>query len=270
MANHTPTARRPERPLVALTCPRPSQLSTFTARAAEQRRVGFAFDVRDKRADFVAAYPELDALCERIGFGWDHTVADWSTNTRWVMNELARAAHPPPTVHGHDLGSATLAELVEHLLRAHHQPLHWELNRLTLLIGILSDTHPHQRDIQALASGFALLRDSLLVHLLQEELEAFPLCLALDERFHHRQGPAGPEAAEALHFMAAGHLETGDDLERLRELALRAGLSHDPDASLVIEGLTAMHADLVLHTSIENSILLPAALFICDLLASRR
>ena len=152
----------------------------------------------------------------------------------------------------------------------HHQPLRCELNRLSLLIRHLARAHPHQRDIQALASGFALLRDSLLVHLLQEELEAFPLCLELEAMKLASTTAFDTTLAEPLHFMAAGHLETGDDLTRLGQLALRAGLTSDPDVDLVIRALAAMERDLAVHTAIENEILLPAGLFTCELLSRHR
>ncbi len=267
MAERAPVTRQHGAPLVALRCPQPDRLTAFTARQAEGRRIGFAFSERDKRADFVAAYPELDALCERIGFGWDHTVADWSCDSGWVMLELARAAQSPPTRTEEDLASASLGELVDHLLRCHHQPLRCELNRVSLLIRHLARAHQHQRDIQALASGFALLRDSLLVHLLQEEMDAFPLCLELEALKLATTRTIEAPLAEPLHFMAAGHLETGDDLDRLGQLALRAGLTNDPDAGLVIRALSAMEQDLRVHTTIENEILLPAGLFACELLA---
>lgn len=270
MADHTPASGIRSPTLVALRCPQPDHLTAFTARQAERRRTGFAFSERDKRADFVANYPELDALCERIGFGWDLTVSDWCRDHGWVMLELARAAQPPPTHPGEDLGSASLAELVDHLLRHHHHPLRCELNRLSLMIRHLAVVHPHQRDIQALASGFFLLRDSLLVHLLQEELEAFPLCLELEAMKLASTTTFDPIAAEPLHFMAAGHLETGDDLERLGQLARRAGLTSDPDVGLVIQALAAMARDLAVHTAIENEILLPAGLFTCELLSRHR
>lgn len=270
MSDHTPVTRLHHATLVALRCPQPDRLTAFTARQAEGRRVGFAFSERDKRADFVAAYPELDALCERIGFNWDDTVADWSRDSGWVMLELARGAQPPPLPDEGDLRSASLPELVDHLLRRHHQPLHCELNRVGLLIRHLAGAHPHQRDIQALASGFALLRDSLLVHLLQEELDAFPLCADLEALQHQDGPPLDPTIAEPLHFMAAGHFETGDDLDRLGQLARRAGLTNNPDVELVIRALAAMEQDLRVHTTIENEILLPAALFTCELLARRR
>jgi iron-sulfur cluster repair protein YtfE (RIC family) len=270
MVDRSPSTRHYAQPLVALTCPRPTRLTSFTVHAAERRRVGFAFDARDKRADFIAAYPELDVVCERLGFGWDLTVVDWSPNPSWVLNELARAAVPQTHVHNDDLRSATIPEIVDHLLKVHHQPMRWEFNRLSLLIALLVDAHPHQRDIRALASGFQLLKDSLLVHLLQEELEAFPLCLEVEE-LQHSAGTSGTVIdADPLHFMAAGHLESSDDFARLRDLAHRAGLSNDPDANLVVQGLTAMHTDLVQHTMVENEILLPAAMFSCELLARHR
>jgi regulator of cell morphogenesis and NO signaling len=269
MVDHTPVTRLHHPTMMALRCPQPDRLRAYTARQAENRRIGFSFSERDKRADFVASYPELDALCERIGFGWDYTLADWSRDCGWIMLELARGAQSPPTATGDDLTSASLSELVDHLLRHHHQPLRCELNRVSLLIRHLAGAHPHQRDIQALASGFALLRDSLLVHLLQEELEAFPLCLELEVLRRAPSNDFTAAMAEPLHFMAAGHVETGDDLDRLGQLARRAGLTNDPDAELVIQALAAMEHDLQVHTAIENEILLPAGLFTCELLNAR-
>jgi iron-sulfur cluster repair protein YtfE (RIC family) len=262
MTNHSVSGHHAGSPPV-LHSVRPDHLTVFAARQAEAQRTGFAFSARDRRADFVAHYPELDALCERLGFGWDHALAEFNHEPARMMLELARAANPPIAPTQQDLSSASLDELVEHLLRHHHLPLRGELNRLSLLIQHLAGGHPHQRDVQDLAGGFSLLRDSLLVHMLQEEAEAFPLCRDLETR----QRSAGAVAAEPLHRMAAGHLEMGDDLDFLARLVQRAGLSNDPDAALVLRGLRAMENNLRIHTAIENEILLPAALFIWELMS---
>lgn len=242
---------------------RPDHLTVFVARQAEEQRPGFGFSERDRRADFIAHYPELDAFCARVGFGWDRSVSEWSPDPARMMLELARAAEPPAAPASQELASAGLDEVVDHLVTHHHQPLRWELTRLSLLIHHLASVHPHQRDVQALAGGFSLLRDSLLVHLLQEESEAFPLCRELEARGTSMTAVA----ADPLHRMASGHIELDDDLGFLARLVQRAGVSNDPDAALILRGLRAMEHNLRLHTAIENEILLPAALFAWELRA---
>ena len=269
MGDPTPQTPLPSSLSMTGVPPLPPYLMAFTASADEHRRFEFRFSEQDTRTGFVGAYPELDALCERIGFGWKLSVAEWSRNSRWVMNELARGARPPARDAGDDLRSATLTELVEHLLKAHHQPMRWELNRLSVLMNTLADAHHDWSDIQALKCDFGHLHDALLIHLLQEEREAFPLCVELEKR-HHSTLTFDPAQIDVLHGMAMGHQETSDDLKRLRDLAERASVSNDPDAKLVVQGLIAMHDDLLLHTMIENEILLPAAMFACELLATRR
>lgn len=252
-------------PGIALPTLRPGHLTVFTARETEAQRAGFAFSERDRPTDFVAHYPGLDALCVRLGLDASLTLAAGSRTPARVLLELARAAQPHIAPATHDLASASLDELVEHLLQHHHHPLRWEMNRLALLIQHLAEVHPHQRDIQALAGGFSLLRDSLLVHMLQEETDAFPLCRDLEARRH--TNTAEPDLVEPLHQMAAGHTEMGDDLAFLARLIDRAGLSNDPDAVLVRSGLVTMGDNLRLHTAIENEILLPAAIFTWELMS---
>jgi len=269
MADHPPSTRIVQAKLLALHSPIPDRLSTFTARRLECNRTGFTFSLRDKRADFVSAYPELDVVCERLGFGWDLPLGNWCTNPTWALEELARSAQPRRPVAQEDWTSAGIDELVEHILVHHHQPLRWELTRLGYLIKRLERTH-QQREMHEFATGFTLLRDSILVHILQEEVEAFPLCILLDQCSHHPGESIDESARDTLHFMAAGHLETVDDVERLDLLAERASSINDPDIPIVKAGLTAIREDLILHTSTENDILLPAALFAADLILSRR
>ena len=269
MSDQPPSTRIDQAKLLALQSPIPDRLSTFTARRLENNRTGFTFSLRDKRADYIAAYPELDAVCERSGFGWDLPLGNWCTNPTWALEEFARSAKPKSPARQEDWTSAGIDELVAHILQHHHQPLRWELTRLSYLIKRLAHTN-QQRELHELATGFDLLRDSLLVHILQEELEAFPLCLHLDQCSHHPGESIDESARDTLHFMAAGHLETVDDVERLYLLAERASSISDPDIPIVKAGLTAMRDDLVLHTRIENEILLPAALFAADLILSRR
>jgi regulator of cell morphogenesis and NO signaling len=275
MANQPPSTRIVQAKLLALPkllalhSPIPDRLSTFTARRLEHNRVGFTFSLRDKRADFFAEYPELDAACERIGFGWDFTLGSWCTNPTWALEELARSASPRPPAVQEDWTSAGIDELVDHLVKHHHQPLRWELTRLGYLINRLATLH-QQRELQELATGFSLLRDCLLVHLLQEEVDAFPLCVQLDQSSHHPGEMINDSARDQLHVMAAGHFEIIDDVERLQVLAERAIAISDPDIPIITAGLTAMREDLVVHTRTENDILLPAAMFAADLILSRR
>ncbi len=269
MPEQPPSTRIIKASMLALHSPIPDRLTTFTARNVERKRIGFTFSAKDKRADFVAAYPELDDVCERIGFGWDLTLGSWCTNSSWALEELARSCKPRPLVPEEDWTSSALDELTEHIITHYHQPLRWELTRLGCLIKHVAHAH-QQAELNDLATGFNLLRDSLLVHLMQEELDAFPLCIKLEQLSHDKSAHIEDGVRETLHFMAAGHLETVDDVDRLHLLAERAKSAHDPDLPVIKQGLSAMREELIQHTKIENDVLLPAAMFMADVLLTRK
>jgi iron-sulfur cluster repair protein YtfE (RIC family) len=222
------------------------------------------FDDGDRREDLVAAYPELDAVCERLGFGWGTAIASWCAAPRWALLELARAAQPPQAPH-RNWTAASMPELVADLLATHHRKLRCELRRLALLIGDLAIVHPEPQ-VLALRSCFERLDEDMRQHLAYEEAMVFPLCLELDEACRGQLPWLRTSVDGILRFMDDGHEDGARYLSRLLSLiGLAAPAVASPDLELIRLGIAAMDWDLAVHLAKELEALMPAAL-----LAERR
>lgn len=164
-----------------------------------------------------------------------------------------------------DWTAATLSELTEHIVDAHHTRLRRELPRLAGLIDRVlaahGDNHP---ELSRLRDAFASLQNELLPHMMKEEQVLFPMIRKLeqtpaDQRWNLRFqcGSIGNPIAVMEHE----HDTTG---KALRQLAL---LTHDyrpprdacPTYLALLSGLRELQSDLHQHIHKENNILFPAA-----------
>lgn len=156
---------------------------------------------------------------------------------------------------GHDWRRASIAELCDHIVAAHHDKLRTELPRIGELLDTVVRVHGAQHhELHDLRRLFTGLRRELGSHMASEERTVFPACRAaeadqraVDERLltaHERE-----------------HSETGDTLTALREL------SHDYNSAAalcgthrrLLEALQHLELDLHQHIHEENNILFPRA-----------
>ena len=239
------------------------------AQAAEYRRGGL-FGPRSRRAELVTAYPELDPVCDRLGFGHGPRLEEWSTAPQAVLLTLARAAQPPKPVPEQDWSMATIPELIGEIVTDHHRPLRPELGRLGILLDHLAAVH-QLPELTALRDEFSRFKETLLVHLEQEEVEMFPLCIRLEDALHgHRPWDEEADVTTSVRFAGHGHAECENELQQTMELLAAAeAVVGDPDFSLVKTGLTALAQDLAMHTAKESELLIPAAIFAEDQLRAR-
>jgi iron-sulfur cluster repair protein YtfE (RIC family) len=229
------------------------------------------FTAACRRAQFIAAYPELGATCERLQFCWDRAVKDWSGDAGWVLLECARAANPPPPVPDLDWSYATIPELVADIIASHHRPLRQELRRLGLIIKQFCRRHVEFRHL-SFDQAYTLFADDLLGHMNHEEAEVFPKSIAIegaDQRLPSEDS-INHNVTSAIRLMSVGHEGAIYAMHHLMALYdLMATHNIDPDLPLIHDGLTAMAANLVMHKMKETDILLPAVLFAEEQLQAR-
>jgi iron-sulfur cluster repair protein YtfE (RIC family) len=225
-----------------------------------------------RRAQFIAAYPELGVTCERLQFCWDRAVKDWSGDPGWVLLECARAAKPPPPAPDLDWSYATIPELIDDIIATHHRPLRHELRRLGLIIRQFCRRHGEFRHLN-FDQAYTLFADDLLGHMNHEEAEVFPMSIAIegaDQRLLSEDA-LNRNVTSAIRFMSVGHEGAIYAMHHLMALHdLMATRNIDPDLPLIHEGLTAMATNLVMHKMKETDILLPAVLFAEEQLRARQ
>lgn len=213
----------------------------------------------------VAARPRLAAPLERLRLdyccGGALTLAEacrrrgLDARTVAVVLEELEGETPAHGFVAHDLHGAGVAELCDHLVAAHHDPLRRELPR----IGDLLDTvvrvhgreHPELHDLHRL---FAALAHELVEHLDSEEATVFPAA-----RVQAATGVTDPELSSLVAAHTAEHAGTGDALEALRELAGGYGAedAYCGTHRRLLEALEAFEHDLHQHVHEENNLLFP-------------
>ena len=105
-----------------------------------------------------------------------------------------------------DWTQATLPELCDHIVSAHHERLREELPRLDTLLEKVVRAHGDERpELAKLRTTFIALRSELEEHMLAEEQQLFPLV---------RSG--GPYDAQQVANLEHDHAWAGSALARLR------------------------------------------------------
>jgi regulator of cell morphogenesis and NO signaling len=159
---------------------------------------------------------------------------------------------------GADWARASLGDLREHIVEAHHGYLRRELPRLSTLWEKVERSHgtesPTAHDVRV---TFEELRAELESHTAEEERVVFPQLRDVEDG-----GPVGEELAAELEALVWEHASAGELLGRLRELTggydTQLGLCNTHRAA--IDGLRELERDLHEHIHEENNILFPRVL----------
>lgn len=165
-----------------------------------------------------------------------------------------------------DWQTAPVAELVQHILSAHHEYLRRELPAIQVRLDKVYRVY-NQRygtTLPGLPEVFGSLRAELEMHLRKEEMILFPAILANDAAV--REGRPLPPlpfrtVANPIRMMGSEHDDAGEALERIREIT--AGFTSPAYACVtyraLMAGLSELDSDLRRHIYLENEVLFPRA-----------
>lgn len=211
-------------------------------------------------AALVLEQPGRARVFERFGIdyccGGNTPLATACAERGLDVREVLAALDVEPAGAEVDWTTATVADLVAHIVDEHHAYLREELPLLRLLVDKVARAHggrhPELGDVR---STFAAVADELEHHLGEEEQDVFPTCIALEA------GTPAAELAGPIGRMLHEHEQVADGLHRLR--ALTDGYEPPSDACnsyrSLLDRLRTLEEDTHRHVHEENNILFPRA-----------
>lgn len=217
-------------------------------------------------ASLVLDVPARARVFERFGIdyccGGGVPLAEACAERGLLLEEVVTAlADPGPgDVDDVDWSSASVAELVDHIVESHHGYLRQELPLLSALADKVArahgEAHPELYEVHA---TFVHVAAELTGHMAKEELVLFPACLGLAEG----EEPAGPGSVAApIQAMLHEHDEVAAGLRALRTLTggyeAPAGACNSYRA--LLDRLETLERDTHRHVHEENNVLFPRAL----------
>lgn len=164
-----------------------------------------------------------------------------------------------------NLSTATLAELIDHIVGKHHSFTRLELDRLNALLKKVcmayGESHRELWEIQTL---FDELTADLEVHMRKEEQVLFPYVIRTEASVQQSlplvHAPFGT-VANPVRMMMMEHDRAGELLKQIR--ALSGNYVPPADACMsyqtLYNALEALEKDLHQHIHLENNILFPRA-----------
>lgn len=185
----------------------------------------------------------LEVVCEERGL-------DATT----VIAMIAAAERLPAAGGDHDLSGASIGEICDHIVSAHHEPTREQLVRIGELAAKVDRAHGAERPaLVELHARFDALNADMTAHMDTEERTLFPAC---------REPSTAIPAAKLESLLAeheAEHAAVGEGLAELRAL----GGGYDESAALcnthrvLLHSLREFEADTHQHVHEENNILFP-------------
>jgi regulator of cell morphogenesis and NO signaling len=182
-----------------------------------------------------------------------------------VERELQAAAEGIPEV-GADWSTASLDELIRHIVGTHHEYLRRELPTIQMRLDKVYRVYNERYGptLAGLPEVFEALRTELKMHTRKEEMILFPAIAAYEAADQSGQPlPAAPfgSVSNPIHMMEAEHESAGRALTEIRKISREFQL---PEYACVtyralMSGLQDLERDLHVHIHLENNILFPRA-----------
>lgn len=160
-----------------------------------------------------------------------------------------------------DWTSATMGELIDHIVGTHHAYLQGQLPRLLAMAGKVVDVHGERHpELDEVRTVFEELAGELTSHLAKEEQILFPMIKELETAASAPCFHCGT-VKNPIRVMEHEHDQAGHALARLRRLT--NDYTPPTDACntyrTLLAGLAELEADLHQHIHKENNILFPRA-----------
>jgi regulator of cell morphogenesis and NO signaling len=226
-------------------------------------------DLDDSIGQWVAQRPSRSRIFESLGLDYccgGATPLDRACREKGLDVAMVLCKLEADEVHGslHDRfdgTSATMGELIDHIVAFHHDYLRRELPRLAVLADQVAGAHGTRHpELAELREILAALQAELTLHLLKEEKILFPMIKKLEAAKEMPLFHCG-SVSNPMFVMKHEHEDAGAALARLR--ALTGSYTPPGDACrtyvAMLCGLAELEADLHLHIHEENNILFPRA-----------
>lgn len=223
--------------------------------------------------ELALAVPNATRIFEKLGIdyccGGTRSLADAcrvaNLQVDQVLENLESASLPIATEEP-NWQRGTLAELVEHIKKTHHNYTREEIARLQPLLDKVckahGENHPELLAIRKIVAGLAA---ELTSHLMKEEMVLFPYVVRVEEAALQNQpmipAPFG-KVENPVRAMMQEHDSAGTALRRLREASHGYAIPVDGCLSYrtLYQALEAFETDLHQHIHLENNILFPRAI----------
>jgi regulator of cell morphogenesis and NO signaling len=182
-----------------------------------------------------------------------------------VMQQLAEVGTTTQHDAQTDFQTASLTELIEHIVSKHHVYTKEEMKRLTALLAKVSAAHGARHPELLHASElFQQLCADLQPHMFKEEIVLFPYIKGLEEAAERGGGLMRPPFGTVnnpVRMMMYEHDTAGALLRELRAATSDYRMPEDACLSYrtLYEALTDFEQDLHQHIHLENNILFPSA-----------
>jgi len=241
----------------------------------DKSEIKAVFNNPDATVGAVAArVPAAKAAFERLGIdyccGGNGKLRDELAGKNITSEELIEAIQQAESARSggadRDWSTASVTELVDHILATHHDFMKRGLPRVEGLLAKVTAAHAdrHGGMLGELTATFRGLRDEIEQHLFKEEQILFPMIAAMDAFMSGRGERPVSHCGTVLNpirQMEFEHENAGEALARMRALTHNYGLPDDgcPTFATLYEALEAMERDLHEHIHLENNILFPSA-----------
>ncbi|HEU5403224.1 MAG TPA: iron-sulfur cluster repair di-iron protein [Terriglobales bacterium] len=169
-----------------------------------------------------------------------------------------------------DWSTQPLADLIDHIVKKHHEFVKAEIPRLSTLAdkvaGKHGPTHPETAKVNEL---FETLADELSMHLMKEEQILFPYIVRMEEAVLEKAPVLPPPfgtVQNPVRMMVSEHDSAGTILRELRAITSDYKAPEDACTSYrtLYNGLLEFEADLHQHIHLENNVLFPRAIAMED------
>lgn len=217
--------------------------------------------------------PGATSVFEKVGIdyccGGQRSLADACASAgvtiEEMMSSLESAKASPAPAEAPNFLTATLTELIAHIVETHHVFTKSEIGRLrALLINVHSMHGQSHPELGRLRELFETLGAELEPHMMKEERILFPYVVGMEEavRTDHPVGlPPFGTVANPVRMMMQEHEQAAQLLKEMRQLTSNYSVPADGCLSYqtLYQALDAFEKDLHLHIHLENNILFPRA-----------
>jgi regulator of cell morphogenesis and NO signaling len=204
-------------------------------------------------SDLVVEEPSRSRVFEQFGLdyccGGGHTLEEACRKSGVPVASVLAALEPLPVTPSPEWASASISDLIGHIVGTHHAYLRQELPRLSRLLAEVARAHGGQRpELIEVSDTFEMLRAELEGHLDQEEQRAFPA---------FEDATAG--SLGVLELLEHDHADTGRLLARLSDLTggFDQSTAFCGTHRAALDALRELARDTHEHVHEENNILFP-------------